>query len=151
KPIDRAIVAGCLPPCIVAAPDGSLRGVRSYLSAGSFFLNTKAGRFEDFLLVDVWNFLVENFPIRPEPEAHVLLGASMGGWAAFNKVFKYPDRFRVAVGIFPPLNLRWVDCHCRYMANFDPCCWGWRTDFSRSCETIGRFYCVIHIPLGRVI
>src|SRR5262249_53295287 len=108
RPLDQAIASGCLPPCIVAAPDGSLHGVRSYISAGSFFLNTKAGRFEDYLLVDVWNFLIENFPIRPEPEAHVLIGASMGGAAAFNQTLKNSDRFKVAVGIFPPLNVRWV-------------------------------------------
>lgn len=151
KPIDRAISDGCMPPCIIAAPDGSLHGIRSIFTAGSFFLNTKAGRFEDYLMVDVWNFLMANFPIRPEPEAHALVGASMGGGAAFNKALKFPDRFKIAVGIFPPVNIRWLDCRGRYMANFDPCCWGWRTDFSRSCETIGRFYGVINVPLGRVV
>jgi enterochelin esterase-like enzyme len=151
KPLDQAIGSGCLPPCIVAAPDGSLHGVRSYLTAGSFFINTKAGRFEDYLICDVWNFLVQNFPIRPEAEAHVLVGASMGGGAAFNKALKYPERFKVAVGIFPPVNIRWLDCHCRYMSNFDPCCWGWRTDFTRRWETIGRFYLVVKVPLGRVV
>jgi hypothetical protein len=63
----------------------------------------------------------------------------MGGAAAFNKVFKFPHCFRVAAGLFPPLNLRWVDCHGRYTANFDPGCWGWRTDFDRRHEVVARF------------
>jgi S-formylglutathione hydrolase FrmB len=149
--LDRAMVEGRLPPAIIAAPDGSLRGLDCLLSAGSFYLNTKAGNFEDYLVGDVWNFLVRNYPIRPEPEAHALVGISMGGGAAFNKAIKYPDLFRIAVGIFPPLNVRWEDCRGRYMANFDPDCWGWRSDFARPHSVVGRFYGVFTIRLGQVM
>lgn len=138
RDLDAAIANGHLPPLIVAAPDGSISR-RHFLSPGSFFLNSKAGRFEDFLVQDIWNFMIENFPIRPEREAHVLAGASMGGFAAYNLAMKYPETFKVAVGIFPPLNLRWVDCHCKYMANFDPCCWGWKTSVKNGHEVVGRF------------
>ncbi len=138
--LDRAMACGELPPAIVAAPDGSLNDARCLFNAGSFFLNTKAGNFEDYLMVDVWDFLFSHYPIRPEAEAHVIAGVSMGGGAAFNKAIKYPDRFRVVVGIFPPVNLRWENCRGRYMANFDPCCWGWREDFNRPLEPVARFY-----------
>jgi pimeloyl-ACP methyl ester carboxylesterase len=138
--IDRAIACGKLPPVIVAAPDGSLNDSRCLFNAGSFFLNTKAGAFEDFLMMDVWDFLFNHYPLRCEPEAHVIAGVSMGGGAAFNKCIKYPDRFKIVVGIFPPVNLRWVNCHGRYMANFNPDCWGWREDFQRPLEPVGRFY-----------
>jgi S-formylglutathione hydrolase FrmB len=148
--LDQAILSGRLPPAIVAAPDGSLHGLDCLFSAGSFFLNTRAGAFEDYLMIDVWDFLVQNYPIRPEREAHVIAGASMGGGAAFNKGIKYPERFKVVVGIFPPVNLRWVDCHGRYMGNFDPDCWGWRTDVSRGREVVGRFYGVITIRQRQV-
>jgi S-formylglutathione hydrolase FrmB len=151
KPLDRAIATGLLPPVIIAAPDGSERGLASIMSAGTFFLNTKAGSFEDYLLCDVWNFLLRNYPIRCEREAHVLLGVSMGGGAAFTKAIKYSDLFGVAVGIFPPLNTRWISCRGRYMDNFDPCCWGWRTDFSRGHEVVGRFYGVYTIRMRRLI
>jgi S-formylglutathione hydrolase FrmB len=150
EPLDRAMWCGKLPPCIVAAPDGSLRGTDCLFSAGSFFLNTKAGRFEDYLMTDVWNFLVSNYPIRPEPEAHVIAGVSMGGGAAFNKAIKFQDRFKVVVGIFPPLNIRWISCRGRYMDNFDPCCWGWREDFSNGHEVVGRFYGVVTIRMRQV-
>jgi S-formylglutathione hydrolase FrmB len=149
-PLDQAMSDGRLPPAIIAAPDASLRGYDCLFSPGSFFLNTRAGNYEDFLMHDVWNFVTSNYPIRPEPEAHAIIGISMGGGAAYNKIFKFPDHFRIAVGVFPPLNLRWQDCHGHYMANFNPGCWGWRTDFSRRRDVVGRFYGV-PIRLGRLL
>jgi S-formylglutathione hydrolase FrmB len=149
--LDAAIACGRLPPLIVAAPDGSLNGRPCLFTAGSFFVNSKAGAFEDYVMQDVWNFVLQQYPVRPEREAHMIAGASMGGGAAFNLAFKYRPCFKVVIGIFPPLNTRWLDCHCRYMSDFDPCCWGWRTDFSRGCETVGRFYGVVTIPLKKVI
>ena len=98
---------------------------------------------------DVWDFVTSHYPIRPEPEAHAIAGVSMGGGGAFHTAIKYPDRFKTAVGFIPPLNTRWEDCHGRYMANFDPNCWGWRTDFSRGREVVGRFYLVLHRPPER--
>jgi S-formylglutathione hydrolase FrmB len=139
-PLDSAITQGRLPPVIIAAPDGSVSGSDCFLSAGSFFLNSEAGRFEDYLMIDVWNFLMGRFPIRPERQAHAILGVSMGGGAAFNKAIKFSACFGVAVGIFPPLNLRWMDCHCRYQGPFDPACWGWRTDFVHRRTVVAHFY-----------
>jgi S-formylglutathione hydrolase FrmB len=152
EPLDQAMASGKLPPAIVVAPDGSLSGRASitFLSAGSFFVNSKAGNFEDYLMVDVWDFLFQHFPIRPEREAHVMAGVSMGGGAAFHSAIKYRDRVGVAVAFMPPLNTRWEDCHGRYMSDFDPDCWGWRTDFSRGHEVVGRFYGVVTIRLKRV-
>ena len=139
-PLDRAIASGQLPPLIIVAPDGSIRGKDCLLTASSFFLNSEAGRYEDYLMVDVWNFVMERFPIRAERDAHVILGVSLGGSAAFNKAIKYRSYFRHVVGVFPPLNLRWQDCHGRYRANFDPDCWSWRTDFLHRRTVIARFY-----------
>ena len=151
EPVDRAIVCGQLPPVIIAVPDGSLSGESSFMSAGSFFMNSNAGRFEDFVMQDVWNFVMENFPIRPEREAHVIAGVSMGGGAAYNLAIKYRERFKTVVGIFPPVNLRWLDCHCKYMRKFDPGCWGWRTDYSHGHEVVGRFYVIITVRLKQVL
>jgi S-formylglutathione hydrolase FrmB len=149
--IDAAIAAGKLPPMIVAAPDGSLNRNPFRMSAGSFFLNTRAGNFEDWVMIDVWNFVIEHYPILPEREAHVLAGVSMGGGAAYTLGIKHRDRVKVVLGVFPPLNNRWVDCHCRYMAPFNPNCWGWRTDFSNPYEVVGRFFGVITIRLQDVM
>jgi S-formylglutathione hydrolase FrmB len=91
-------------------------------------------------MVDVWNFIASRFSIRPERDAHLILGVSFGGEAAFNKAIKYPCYFRHVVGIFPPLNLRWQDCHGHYRGRFDPCCWGWRTDYVHRGTVLARFY-----------
>lgn len=149
--LDEAIVAGKLPPLIAAAPDGSLYGHSCLITPGSFFVNSKAGRFQDYVLDDVWSFMLLHYPIRPEREAHILAGASMGGGGAYNIAIKHRDRFGVVIGIFPPLNNRWLDCHCDYMANFDPCCWGWRTSVSNGREVVGRFYGVVRIHMRQVI
>src|SRR5262249_11470903 len=140
-----------LPPLIAVAPDGSLSGTARYSSAGSFFINSMAGNFEDYVMHDVVGFMAANYPLRPERGAHVLAGVSMGGGAAFNLAIKHRACFQVVLAVFPPLNPRWLDCHCRYRANFDPDCWGWRTDFSRSREVVARFYGVVTVRAGRVL
>jgi S-formylglutathione hydrolase FrmB len=136
KGFDKAIAEGQLPPCIVAAPDGSLHGRPEYYHIATFFANTDAGRYEDYLMQDVWNFLMNTFSIRPEREAHTLMGASMGGSAAFAQAIKHKDRIKTAMGFVPALNVRWVDCHGRYQTPFDPDCWGWREQL-RPFEVIG--------------
>jgi S-formylglutathione hydrolase FrmB len=149
--IDRRIASGRLPPMIVAAPDGSLRGRPTLFGVNPLFINSDAGRFEDYLVQDVWSFLLTHYPIRPEREAHVLAGYSGGGGAAFRLGIKYRDTFGIVFGISPPLNLRWVDCHGNYMGNFDPNCWGWREDVSRGREVVGRFFGVVTIRLRRLV
>ncbi len=149
--LDRAIVCGKLPPVIVAAPDGSLNGHPCLFPSGSFFINSRAGRFEDFIMQDLWEFLHTSFPLRKEREAHVLAGVSMGGFGAYNLAIKYREQFKIVLGIMPPLNMRWIDCHGRYMGNFDPDCWGWRERADRGLEVVGRFYGVVVIRLKRVI
>jgi hypothetical protein len=138
KPFDEAIACGKLPPMILAAPDGSPKGKTCLSTAGTFFLNSNLGNFEDFLIKDVYGFLMEHYPIRPEPEAHALLGASMGGATAFCKVMKHRDKFGVATAFAPPLNIRWVSCHGHYFDNFDPHCWAWREHFDRR-QVVGKF------------
>jgi pimeloyl-ACP methyl ester carboxylesterase len=138
KPFDAAIACGKLPPMILAAPDGSPKKKDHLWTAGTFFVNSKLGDFGDYLTNDVYDFLMTNYSIRPEPEAHVLLGVSMGGAAAFGKVMKHRDKFGVAAAFAPPLNTRWLSCRGKYFDNFDPNCWGWREHFD-SRDSIGKF------------
>lgn len=121
--IDRAIVRGSLPPMIAAAPDGSLpcEPLRP-CHIGSWFINSSRGAWEDFIMKDILGFMQENFPIRPEREARVIAGWSMGGFAAYKLGMKYPDCFRILVGCYPNLNLRYMDCRGHWGTNFDPCC-----------------------------
>jgi S-formylglutathione hydrolase FrmB len=149
--LDKAMASGLMPAAIIAVPDGSVDGDGCRTRAGSFFINSKAGRFEDFIMQDVWDFVMRNYPILPERESHILMGVSMGGGAAFRLGLRYKERIGIVAGFFPPLNTRYVDCHGRYLRKFDPDCQGLRTDLSRGHEVIGRFYAVIPISLKRLL
>jgi S-formylglutathione hydrolase FrmB len=118
--IDAAMAAGAMPPAIVCAPDGSMTGGASMLHPATFFANSRAGRFEDYLMTDVWQFLFDRFSIRPERDAHALVGASMGGSAAFAHAIRHRDRIKVAVGFHPPLDLRYVCRRGQYRTRFVP-------------------------------
>jgi predicted alpha/beta superfamily hydrolase len=156
---DRAIADGRLPPLIVVMPNGRYhpchpcdksyrqeepRGASRWsrwdrgFPFDSHFLNTRAGRFEDYLLDDVLPFVEAHYPVRPEREAHVIMGFSLSGWSAYAVALKHTHRFGVVIGILPPLNMRWVDCHGAYQSHFDPCCWGWRTELDHN-EIIARW------------
>lgn len=149
--LDQAIACGKLAPVIIVAPDGSIQGRICFgMNSASFLINSKAGNFNDYLMTDVWNFVHERFPIRPEREAHVIGGVSMGAGAAFNKAFKYRDRFKVVLGVFPPLNTRWENERGRYRANFDPNDWNFRTDWTRKFEVIARFSGIMAIRLWQL-
>ncbi len=134
---DKAIARGDMPPTIIAAPDGSIHGKATLVEPASFWANSKAGAFEDYLMCDVWNFLFETFPIRPEREYHAIIGASMGGAAAFTQAIKHKDRVKTAIGFMPLLNLRYVDCQGKYRSDFNPDCFGYR-DKMRGLEPLGR-------------
>lgn len=149
---DAAMVDGTFPAMVVVAPDGSIAGRGSLLRGGSFFVNSpRAGRFGDYVMEDVWGFIHQHYPIRPEREAHVLFGGSMGGFGAYNLGIKHRDRVGVVVGIFPPLNTRYLDCNGRYFTNFDPECIGWRTKI-RPLSPVARFaFGLVSIRQRRVV
>jgi S-formylglutathione hydrolase FrmB len=150
--IDQAIACGKLSPCIIAIPDGSVRGRPGYFSPNSGFLNTRAGNFEDFLFNDVYEFVCRSFPIRPERQAHVLAGVSIGGGAAFHHGIARHKEFGVAIGIFPPLNLRWMGPHHRYFANFDPDGWEWREHYHLGLQPVGKFFGgAVSVPWRRLV
>jgi len=134
---DQAIAEGKLPPTIIAAPDGSLMGKPCLLHPASWWANSLAGNFEDWVMQDVWRFMHENYPLRKDRDSHVLIGLSMGGSAAFAHAIKHKDRVKVAMGFVPALNLRWIDCHGSYWGNFDPACWGWLEEI-RPNAVVGR-------------
>lgn len=137
--IDWGIRTGRFPPMVIAAPDGSIRGRPSLVNNGSFYLNSKAGRFEDYIVQDIWCFIQRNFRIRPEREAHVLAGGSMGGYGAFHIGFSHREHFGVLAGILPALDIRYADCHDRYFSKYDPNCVMER-DHLRRQRVIGKFY-----------
>ncbi len=150
RDFDDAMATGQLPPMIIAMPDGSYTGRPRLLGPRPLYFNSNLGPYEDYIVDDIWSFLLTHYPLRPEREAHILAGYSGGGAGAFRLALKHPEQFGVMVGISPPLNIRWVDCHGRHFGNFDPCCWGWRTEV-REHEVVGRFYYgLVKIRMGSI-
>jgi len=150
--IDAAIACGKLPPVILAIPDGTVRGRPGLLSANSGFLNSLAGRFEDYVFDDVYEFVKRSFPLHDDRNAHVLAGVSIGGGAAFHHGIKRRHEFGAVIGIFPPLNLRWVDCRGHYRTNFDPSNWGWLDHYHLGLKPVGKFSAgLVQVPWRKLI
>ncbi|WP_020470538.1 alpha/beta hydrolase [Zavarzinella formosa] len=135
---DCMIWKGRFPKCVLVSADGSSKGRASYFDVGTFYLNSPLGRYEDYMVNDIWNFVVTRYSIRVEREAHVLAGGSMGGFGAYNLGFKHREQFGVLIGIMPALNIRYADCHGRTDRNFDPNCMGFATEY-RPRDTIANF------------
>ena len=148
--IDEAVRCGTFPPMVVVAPDGSIDGRPCLYNSGSFFVNSKAGRFEDWVADDVYAFAHRTFRVRKERGANVIAGGSMGGSGAFVLGFKHRDKFGQIVGIMPGLNARYADCHGDYHAEYDPDCVGWRTNL-RPLMVLGRFKGVVPVRQGWLI
>ena len=138
RAFDQAMITGALPPFVAIAPDGTANGRASFREPPTWYLNSPLGRFEDFVMYDVWNLAVKNYSIRPERGAHVLAGASMGAFGAYNLGIKNKKDFGVLVGVLPPLNLRFADCHGRTDGDWDETCVGVQTEY-RPNAPVARF------------
>jgi hypothetical protein len=148
--LDRDVVAGSMPPAVIAVPDGSITGQAVTGDFGSFFLNSRAGRFADLILHDVYPLIMTHFAVRPEREAHAIAGASIGGFAAYNLGFKSRDEFSCLAGILPLLNLRYADCQGDRKTDFHPECIGWN-DRYRPFSVAFRIRDVIPVYEGQVL
>jgi len=137
--IDAAIARGDLPPLVVAAPDGSLKGYHHWLAVGSWYVNSDHGRFADYIVEDCVRFMESNFAVCRNREGRAIAGFSMGGFGAYSLGLKNPHRFKVVAGISPPLNMRYVGPDGRYATDYLAEGVPLRDDF-RSLEVIGRFY-----------
>lgn len=148
---DRAMATGRLPKSIIVVPDGTPKGQAGDSEAGTFFLNSLLGKYEDFVVVDVWNHVVNNYSIRVEREAHVIAGVSMGGGAAYNLGIKHRDQFGAVIGIMPPLNTRYADRWGNTRSDFSPSTLG-QVDTYRPNQVLASFYCgFVTIRQGKVI
>jgi len=136
--LDRDINSGRFPPTILIAPDGNIPSDR-WIKRGSFYVNSNAGRYEDYLLTDLRGFAEKNFPLHPDRRARALCGVSMGGGASFDLAIRHKDQFGVVMGIFPPLNFRYLDCHENYRGKYDPNCFMLRTRADEN-ETIASYF-----------
>lgn len=139
RTLDNLITRGEIPHAIVACPDGNYGSARGLSAKHSFFINGKNGRFEDHIIQEVIPFLTTNYSIRPEREAHAILGASAGGYGAMSVAIAHHDYFGAVATLAGALNLRYFNADERYFENFDPATYRWKTRYEPN-EVIGMYY-----------
>jgi S-formylglutathione hydrolase FrmB len=139
KELDDLIVSGGFPPAIVACPDGTYRGWNRFHTKDSLYVNGLGGRFKDHILQEVVPFLVANYAIRPERQAHAVVGFSAGGYGAMGLAIEHRDVFGAVATLASPLNLRYSDSDGVYFKDFDPTTYRWKTTYDPN-EIIGIFY-----------
>ena len=91
--VDRMMSLGEITPAVIAAPDGTYEGRNLLTSTHSLWVNGLGGRFEDHVVAEVVPFLMRTYSIRPERQAHGLLGISAGGYGAMAIALKHRGVF----------------------------------------------------------
>jgi poly(3-hydroxybutyrate) depolymerase len=139
KALDQMISRGEMPAVVIAAPDGTYEGTNLITSTHSLWVNGLGGRFEDHVVAEVVPFLTRTYSIRPERDAHALLGVSAGGYGAMTIAIKHRDVFGVVATLGGPLNMRYDNCQRHYGDDFDPATYRERMDYNPD-MLIARFY-----------
>lgn len=137
--VDAQIRAGLMPPVIIACPDGTIDGENSRRARHSFYVDGVNGAFQSHVMNEVVPFLLANFSIRPERQAHAILGSSAGGMGAMNLAIKRRDFFGSVASLAGPLNLRYGNVYGEYSRDFHPAEYRWRQTYDPD-ERIGAFY-----------
>ena len=138
KVLDALIVAGAVPPVVVAAPDGLLGTAGRFHRKHSLFINGPNGRFEDHILYEVLPFLmIEFFDSRRARSAR-----THGGFRRRVRRDEHGDR---ASGILRrgrhdggALNLRYFNADQVYFEDFDPATYRWKAGYDPN-EVIGSY------------
>lgn len=63
----------------------------------SFFMNSSAGQFADFLDYELYPLITNVLPVLQNKENHYLLGVSMGAYGALQWYLRQPNFFRKAI------------------------------------------------------
>jgi S-formylglutathione hydrolase FrmB len=134
--VDSMILSGEFPAAIVASPDGTYGGRNQFNAKHSLYINGCGGRYEDHILQELIPFLMAKYSIRPEREAHALLGASAGGYGAMSMAIEHRDFFGAVATLAAPLNLRYSNESGKYFEDFDPLTYRWKTRYDPN-EVIG--------------
>jgi S-formylglutathione hydrolase FrmB len=138
--LDGMICRGEFPPAIVACPDGTYEGANRLRDHHSLYVNGLGGRFEDHLVQEVIPFVTRTYSVRPEREAHAIFGSSAGGYGGMGLALKHRDLFGAIATLGGPLNIRYYNSEGRYLDDFDPATYRWKTSYDPD-EVTAVFYC----------
>jgi S-formylglutathione hydrolase FrmB len=135
---------------IVACADGTYCGTNRFTEQHSFYVNGAGGRFEDHVMLEVLPFLLTNFSIRPEREAHAIAGISAGGFGALSLVMRRREYFSKVTVLAGPVNLRYNTIRGKYFGEFRPQTYAWREVYNPR-EVVGRYFGVLRLRAQRLI
>ena len=137
--LDRMIQRGDFPPVVVACPDGVIDGRNRVGSPHSFYVDGNFGAFQTHLVQEVIPFLFQHYSLRPEREAHAVLGLSAGGFGALSLALKHRELFGSVATLAGPANMRYDSVDGDGMAPFDPATYRWNDRYDPD-RVVGRFY-----------
>ncbi len=137
--LDRMIQAGQFPPAVVVCPDGTVNGRNRLFERHSFYVNGVNGRFEDHIITELIPFVTGRYSIRPEREAHAILGISSGGYGALSTAIRYRPYFGSVATLAGAANLLYDNCHGDPMEDFHPETYRRKTTYAPD-DVVGRFY-----------
>lgn len=137
--LDQCIQVGTVPPVVIACPDGTYGGSDWILETHSFYVNGKGGRFKDHVLQEVIPYVLSHYSIRPEKQAHAIVGISGGGFGAMNLAITHRNYFSSVATLSSPLNVRQDNLDGDYLADFHPQRYRWKVKYDPR-EIIGKFF-----------
>jgi len=137
--LDRMIQEGTFPPVIVVCPDGTITGRNRLNERHSFYMNGIHGRYEDHIIQELIPFVMSRYSIRPEREAHAIMGISGGGFGALSLAIRYRSFFGSVATIAAPANMLYDNCHHDPLEDFHPETYRWKTVYDPN-EVVARFY-----------
>jgi S-formylglutathione hydrolase FrmB len=137
--VDAMIANGEFPPAVLACPDGTYEGVNRFKDPHSLYVNGKGGRFEDHLIGEVVPFVMSTYSIRPERQAHAILGMSAGGYGGMGLALKHRDVFGAVATLGGPLNMRYDTVDHDIREDFNPSTYRWKEDYDPD-EVAAVFY-----------
>ena len=137
--VDAMIARGEFPPAVLACPDGTYDGDNRLKDPHSLYVNGQGGRFEDHLIGEVLPFVTTTYSIRPEREAHAILGMSAGGYGGMGLALKHRESFGAVATLGGPLNLRYDNRDHDRREDFDPATYRWKETYDPD-EVAAVFY-----------
>lgn len=148
--IDRMIRDGDYPPVIVVCADATYEGVNRLRAKHSFLVNGQGGRFEDFVLLELIPFLLANYAISLDRQAHAIGGMSAGAFAALSLAMKHPEFFSKVAALSGPINMRYWNTKNRYFAPFRPETYRWAESY-RPKMVVGAYLGFIRLRAAGLI
>ena len=74
---------------VIVTPDGG----------DSWYLNTPAERWEDYIVQDLTQEVERRWPVRPGRQSRAIAGLSMGGYGAMKIALRHPGRYAMAASM----------------------------------------------------